>query len=202
MNSLTGKYLKSIVFILIFSPLYGFGQGEPDSNSTEALRQVEAEDLVSRDSGRTVDPGKAALYSALVPGLGQIYNRKYWKLPIVYVALGTATYAAIWNNQQANIYLDAFYEQTDPGNPNPGFAGVYTEAQLIELYYQHRRWQDMSIIIGAALYGLQVLDAYVDAHLYDFDVSDDLTLHWEPSLINMSYQAIPALGVGLTLSFK
>lgn len=166
-----------------------------------SLEQVPAEEL-TRDTGRTVIPGKAALYSTIFPGLGQIYNRKYWKLPIVYAALGTAAYAVVWNYQQSQIYLDAFYEQTDPNNPDPDFFGIYTEAQLIELYYQHRRWQDLSIIIGAVLYGLQVLDAYVDAHLYDYDISDDISLHWQPTLFNCGFRSAPVVGLGLTLSLK
>ncbi len=108
----------------------------------------------------------------------------------------------MWNHKQSQVYLDAFYEQTDPNNPDPEFAGIYTEAQLIELYYQYRRWQDLSIIIGAVLYGLQVLDAYVDAHLYHYDISDDISLHWQPSLFNLSYRSAPAVGLGLTLSLK
>lgn len=176
-------------------------QPESDTVTVTDLSQVPAEDLVI-DSTRLIKPSKAALYSTIFPGLGQIYNRKFWKLPIVYAAIGTATYAAIWNYQQSQIYLDAFYEQTDPNNPNPDFQGIYTEAQLIELYYQHRRWQDLSIIIGAVLYGLQILDAYVDAHLYYYDIGDDISLQWQPSLMNVSYQSMPIMGLGITLSLK
>ena len=122
-------------------------QPDMDTVILQGSDEIPAEEM-ARDSGRTVIPGRAALYSTIFPGGGQIYNRKYWKLPIVYAALGTATYAAIWNNQQSKIYLDAFYEQTDPNNTNPSFQDIYTESQLIELYYQHRRWQDLSIIIG------------------------------------------------------
>lgn len=201
MNPETGKYFAVILFVTCLLPLGLKGQEDPDTLLITDLSKVPAEELKT-DTGRTVIPGRAALYSTIFPGLGQIYNRKYWKLPIVYLALGTATYAAVWNHQQSQIYLDAFYEQTDPNNPDPDFADIYTEAQLIELYYQHRRWQDLSIIIGAVLYGLQVLDAYVDAHLYDYDVSDDISFHWQPALINLGYQPIPAFGLGLTLSIK
>lgn len=183
-------------------PLWAMAQQPSDSTLTATdLYKIPLEEL-TEDSLRVVDPGKAALYSTLFPGTGQIYNRKYWKLPIVYLGLGTATYAVIWNYQQGQLYLDAFYEQTDPNNSDPAFAGLYNEAQLIELYYQHRRWQDLSIIVGAVLYGLQILDAYVDAHLYHYDISDDISLQWQPSLLNLSYQAVPAIGIGLTLFLK
>lgn len=201
MNPAPGKYLLFAFLLLSVLPQTSSGQNDPDTLVVNSLEQVPAEEL-TRDTGRTVIPGKAALYSTIFPGLGQIYNRKYWKLPIVYAALGTAAYAAVWNYQQSQIYLDAFYEQTDPNNPDPDFFGIYTEAQLIELYYQHRRWQDLSIIIGAVLYGLQVLDAYVDAHLYDYDISDDISLHWQPTLFNSGFRSAPVVGLGLTLSLK
>ena len=200
MRSKKTIYLHFIIICFCLLLTEAWGQNE-ELIITESGQQSE-ESLRPEDSLRNVVPGKAALYSTIFPGGGQIYNRKYWKLPIVYLALGTATYAAVWNHQQAQIYLDAFYEQTDPDNTDPDFFGIYTEAQLIELYYQHRRWKDLSIIVGAVLYGLQILDAYVDAHLYHYDMSDDISLRWEPTLINSSLSGIPAMGLGVTLSFK
>lgn len=197
MSSITSKYLFLFVISLWLVPHWSSAQNSSDSLSLDDLDIEE----VSSDSLRVVKPGRSALYSTIFPGGGQIYNRTYWKLPIVYLALGTATYAAIWNNQQSQIYLDAFYEQTDPNNSNPSFSDLYTESQLIELYYQHRRWQDLSIIVGALLYGLQILDAYVDGHLYYYDVSDDISLQWQPSVIRLSHLSSPSLGLGLTLSF-
>lgn len=114
-------------------------------------------------------PSKAAMLSSVFPGLGQIYNKKYWKLPIVYGALGAA---------------------------------VYDERQLIELQNYYRQQRDLSIILGALAYGLNILDAYVDAHLMYYDVSEDLSLRWEPALINNQANMPSAIGVGVTLSFK
>ncbi len=196
MSSKAKKYILSILLAFL-----GLPRGlEAQTKLENTVRQDTNPSF--QDTLREVKPGKAALYSTIFPGGGQIYNRKYWKLPIIYVALGTATYAAIWNNQQSKIYLDAFYEQTDPNNSNPSFGDIYTESQLIELYYQHRRWQDMSIIIGALLYGLQILDAYVDAHLYHYDISDDISLRWQPSILQPAYSPAPVLGIGLSFSFK
>lgn len=173
------------------------------SQTDSLVESAPAENIALRDSGlRVIQPNKAALYSTLLPGLGQIYNRKFWKLPFVYGALGGATYFAVINYQQAQDFLDGFYELTDPDVTNPRYEGVYSESDLIQLYYQHRRWQDLSIIVGAVFYGLQILDAYVDAHLYYFDISDKLSLRWEPRGIPMAHTGLPAPGLGISISLR
>lgn len=148
------------------------------------------------------NPGKAALYSAVFPGLGQIYNKKYWKLPIVYGALAGGIYAITFNHDQYRIYLDGFYSRIDEEPNNDQFVGQYDERQLIELQNIYRRWRDLSIILTGVAYGLQILDAYVDAHLFYFDVSEDLSLNWQPSVIRNQHSPSSAFGVGLTLSFR
>lgn len=162
----------------------------------------EHKDQASRSSPYIIRPEKAALYSVVLPGLGQIYNHQAWKVPIVYAALGAAVYGIWWNNDQAQTFLDAFYEQTDPAIENPAFEGVYNESDLINLYYQHRRWKDLSMIGGALAYGLQILDAYVDAHLFYYNINDDLSLNWEPRMIHMSASTPQAAGLGLTFYLK
>lgn len=147
-------------------------------------------------------PSKAAMLSSVFPGLGQIYNKKYWKLPIVYGALGAAVYAITFNQDQYKIYEGAFYSRLDDDLTNDQFAGEYDERQLIELQNYYRQQRDLSIILGALAYGLNILDAYVDAHLMYYDVSEDLSLRWEPALINNQANMPSAIGVGVTLSFK
>lgn len=149
-------------------------------------------------------PSKAAMLSSAFPGMGQIYNKKYWKLPIVYGALGAAAYAIIFNQDQYKIYERAFYSQTDSDQENDQFAGVYDERQLIELMNFYRQNRDLSIILGAVAYGLQILDAYVDAHLFYYDMSDDLSLRWHPAVMNnQAYGFAPnGFGLGVTISFK
>lgn len=147
-------------------------------------------------------PSKAAMLSSVFPGLGQVYNKKYWKLPIVYGAIGAAVYAITFNQDQFKIYEGAFYSQTDDDPTNDQFDGTYDQRQLIELMNYYRQQRDLSIILGALAYGLNILDAYVDAHLMYYDVSDDLSLRWEPALINNQANMPSAIGVGITLSFK
>ncbi len=182
--------------------------GAPDKEATavtiEPSRKVKGEKTTRIDTAERPfqNPGKAAMYAAVFPGLGQIYNKKYWKLPLVYGALGAGIYAITFNHDQYKIYLDGFYTRIDDDPVNDQFVGQYDERQLIELQNIYRRWRDLSIILTGVAYGLQILDAYVDAHLFYFDVSDDLSLNWQPSILSNQYSQPNAFGVGITLSFK
>jgi len=180
------------------------------AQNNDTLKAQSAEKLVAEDSTQsqladsTKSRVRTATLLALIPGGGQIYNGKYWKLPLVYGALGGTVYATIFNHDQYQIYLNAFKTRVEDDDPNNNqFVGVYTDRQLIELQNQYRRWRDLSIILTAAAYGVEVLDAYVDAHLQSFDVSDDLTMQWEPAIIRTDYTLAPqAIGLGVTFNFK
>lgn len=152
------------------------------------------------DTAQTHNPQKAALL-AIIPGAGQIYNRKYWKVPIVYAALAGCAYSIDFNHVYYRDHLDAFYSQTDD-DPDNDQLTQYSPAQLIELQDYYHRQRDLSIIITVAVYGLQMLDAYVDAHLFYYDISDDLTLQWEPRSFRTSLSPTPAYGLGLTFNLK
>ncbi len=151
------------------------------------------------DSNRTHNV-KTATLLALMPGAGQIYNRKYWKLPIVYAAIGTALYFAYDNHQTYRLYLDAFYAVNGDSTLSDPFNGFYTPRQLIELQDIYRRYRDLSIILAVLGYGLQILDAHVDAHLFYYDVSDDLSLNWQPTRLNMPWGR-PSIGIKAVLHF-
>ena len=146
-------------------------------------------------------PRKATIYSAVLPGLGQVYNRKYWKVPLIYIGFGTIGYFITWNNDNYQLFKTGYQHLTD-GNPetqdylkieavrrnnydldNPNqFNNLKTALSRQQDYY--RRNRDLLIISFAAFYGLNIIDASVDAHLFDFDISDDLTLKWEPAMMN------------------
>ena len=146
-------------------------------------------------------PRKATIYSAVLPGLGQVYNRKYWKVPLIYIGFGTIGYFITWNNDNYQLFKTGYQHLTD-GNPetqdylkieavrrnnydldNPNqYNNLKTALSRQQDYY--RRNRDLLIISFAAFYGLNIIDASVDAHLFDFDISDDLTLKWEPAMMN------------------
>ena len=128
-------------------------------------------------------PGKAMLF-AIFPGGGQIYNKKYWKAGVLYAGLGTCVYFANWNQEQYQIYSDAF-DMRQAGLDDP-YKDIYTDEQLIQIQNFYSKNRELSILIGVGLYALSFLDANVDAHLYEFDVSDDLSFKLEPAFFNMN----------------
>ncbi len=172
---------------------------EPEPNRQQQRLQRRLADTARHGVHR---PGRAALWG-LIPGGGQVYNGKFWKLPIVYGGLGAGIYAITFNHDQYRIYLDAFFEQTDTNFVGiPAFTGTYGPAQLITLQNEFRKQRDLSIILTALGYGLTILDAYVDAHLFYYDVSDDLSLRWEPRFSRDRFSGGTNFGISLTLSLK
>jgi hypothetical protein len=150
-------------------------------------------------------PKKAALYSTILPGLGQIYNRKYWKIPIVYGGFATLGYFIKWNNKEYATAKNAYKDLTDNDpetqsymnlkeivyykldNPND-VANLKTGLTSSQDYY--RRNRDLLIIITFAFYGLNIIDASVDGHFFNFDISDDLTMKVRPALLQQKNQNI------------
>lgn len=141
-------------------------------------------------------PARAAFYSAILPGLGQAYNRKYWKIPIVYLALGTGIYFYVDNNNTYNSYRDAYKSRlagfTDDQYQNISDDGlIYAQEQL-------RKNMELSLLITFGLYVLNIVDANVDAHLLQFNIDDDLSL--SP---HFNYNEIEnTTNLGLSLNFK
>jgi hypothetical protein len=148
-------------------------------------------------------PGKAALYSALVPGLGQIYNRKYWKLPIVYAGYGVMAYFLVTNTNNYMDYQCAYIEKVN-GNTQGNYSDLvnrYTEDQLLSAREYYRRNLEISVLVTALWYALTILDAAVDAHLKTFDVSTDLSMRVGPAAIQLPDTPQPGPGIRLTLKF-
>lgn len=141
---------------------------------------------------------KRAMWLALVlPGAGQIYNRKYWKLPIIYGGFVGCAYAMSWNNQMYHDYSQAYLDIMDDDPNTQSYnqflhLGAQIDANNIERYKEifrkrkdrYRRWRDMSMFVMIGVYAFSVIDAYVDASLSEFDISDDLSLRVEPTVIN------------------
>ena len=147
---------------------------------------------------------------SIIPGGGQIYNKKYWKLPIVYVALGISGYFVYDFAHQMVSYKKEFINRRD-GNTsqlNPKYS-IETDANILALKNTYRRRMEIAIAVTAVLYVCNIVDAIVDAHLYYFDISDDLSLRVTPQ-INQNYNSSLAqqnnttfnYGVNLTLNFK
>lgn len=148
-------------------------------------------------------PKKATIMSACLPGLGQIYNHKYWKVPVVYAGLGGAAYGFFWNHDKYSTYRDAYVLRTDGDSATiDNFDGFYSESNLLDLSNYYRRNMELSVVIFTFVYILNIIDATVDAHLYDFDISDDLSMRVQPAVWHLQGKAGPQMGAGFTINLS
>jgi hypothetical protein len=178
-------------FALIFTP-----SARSQSNNTGA----ELPDSVRE---KEHSPTKATLMSTFVPGLGQIYNKKYWKLPIIYTGFGVMTYFIVFNTDLYMDYKCAYIESSN-GDLNGNYADLvnkYTKDELLSAREYYRRNLEISCLITALWYILNIVDAAVDAHLYTFNISEKLSLNLGPSVQSYGYRNQPATGLKIKLKF-
>ena len=193
-----------VLLILISGNLFGQGL-EVDTTKIKEV-PVEAEEVHS--------PKKATIYSAVLPGLGQAYNKKYWKIPIIYAGFGTIGYFIGWNNGFYSTYKLAYSDLTDDDPTTDSYNDLEAtqyydlddptdfnnfKSGLSKQQDYYRRNRDLLIIGMVAFYGLNIIDASVDAHLFDFDISEDLTLNWQPAVKTFDKQLV--YGVYCTFNF-
>ena len=171
---------------------------QEDSASVVINNATKELELTKNWSTWTPDPKRALWLALVIPGGGQIYNRKYWKLPLVYGGFMGCVYAMSWNNSMYIDYSQAYLDLSDD-DPNTQSYNQFlhlgmqitTDAQR-ERYKdifkkrkdKYRRWRDLSFFCLIGVYALSVIDAYVDAELSVFDISKDLSLKVEPTIIN------------------
>ena len=159
------------------------------------------------------DPQTATWLAIVFPGAGQIYNRKYWKLPIVYGGFIGCLYAYNWNGQMYSDYRQAYLDimDTDPNTNSyedffrPGYDFEKNKDYLKEVFKKrkdrYRRWRDLSVFAFAAVYALSIIDAYVDAQLSSFDISDDIYLSVNPQFIPSDTRGSNFYGLNCNITF-
>ena len=213
--------VKLLLFCIFFvlENFSAIAQVQPDSVSQdESKPHVIVEDTVSapgtserpfvtanavdstlvEDTSEEFSPRKASLYSAILPGLGQAYNKKYWKIPLIYgglISLGLVV------DFHADRY--AYYRRlllTLQASDDNTIAGL-NDRQLDNAVVGHRRERDFFIIMCGLAYIINIVDAHIDAHLKGFDISDDLTLKFKPSLNSTAFNT-PVGGFGIALQLK
>lgn len=143
------------------------------------------------------DAKRAGLYAALMPGLGQIYNRQYWKVPIVYALMGTTTYMVIKNNNDYQKYRKVYVARLANPNSTDEFTGILSTTAVKQYQDDAKRKMDMMLIYTVVAYAGQLMEAIAGAHLHNFDISKDLSMQIRPVLT-----PVQTLGVGLVLNFK
>lgn len=186
----------------------------PIDTAAIAMQSDSIIDSPIKNQKQFIPDSKKSVWMAMVlPGAGQIYNRKYWKLPIIYGGFVGCAYALTWNSKMYKDYSQA-YQDIMSDNPNndsyKDFIPPYVDINSNLDYYKetfknakdiYRRQRDLSIFAFIGVYILSIIDAYVDAELSDFDISKDLGMKLEPTLFNDAFRNRPQ-GVGLQCSIK
>ncbi len=182
--------MRALLFLMLFCNFPIFGQDSiPEKN----------------DSIRPHSIKNAVIFSAVLPGAGQVYNhlampkgkkKAFWKVPLIYAGLGASGYFLL-NNQQTKNELKEEYSLRLEGQSGDIKWSAYDDQGVLTLYNQYLNWRDLSILAFGAVYLLQVVDAGVEAHFVNFDVSEDLSLSLRPTLLS-NYTG----GLTLTLNFR
>jgi hypothetical protein len=162
-------------------------------------------DTVIADSIREKQhsPVKASLMSICLPGLGQVYNRKYWKVPIIYAGLSVMTYFIVTNAQQYSKYKNAYIESVnnDTTGKYQDLVNKYTPEDLLSAKEYYRRNLEVSCILTGVWYILNIVDAAVDAHLFTYNISKDLSLKLDPVFMGPVLSRNFASGIRFSLRF-
>jgi hypothetical protein len=162
----------------------------PLSKKQSACYAQDTTQIATYDTAQFVkhSPRKASFYSAILPGMGQIYNKKYWKAPIIYAGVGALIYSIRFNQKYYMMYKTAYIQRMsgDPNNQDQ-FVKMYTDRTLLYAMNYYRRYRDMSVLGLAGVYIANIIDATVDAYLFDYSVNQDLSMRIKPTIISSPY---------------
>lgn len=215
------KNLFIISFLLLFSFL---GRAQEEKSNDQELDSLQTDlkeqGIVVQDSvvkkRRPINPlapSKAAFYSAVFPGLGQIYNKRYWKVPIVYGVMGAGIYVYTWNDdrydrfrtafkrRQAGFTDDEFYDIRTPDDGMLPDEPDLSDEALQDAQERFQRDRDLALVVTIGLYILNIVDANVDAHLKQFNIDDDLSFDMQPYLELNPITGDPNYGMALVVRF-
>ncbi|TJY36260.1 DUF5683 domain-containing protein [Pontimicrobium aquaticum] len=192
-----------LLVVILLLPFAAISQNEDTVGETIVIQ-----DSITKKPIDPLRPSRAAFYSAILPGLGQAYNKKYWKIPIVYAALGTGIYFYADNNKDYKRYRNA-YKRRLAGFSDDEFWGENTDESplaspnisndgLIRAQRTLRRNKEISLLVTIGIYALNIIDANVDAHLLQYNVDDNLAIKPHFNFNDMD----ATTNLGLTLDFK
>jgi hypothetical protein len=186
------------IFFLIFATSL-FAQTSDSLKVKKEERVIVVNDsILPKEEYNPLAPAKAAFYSAVVPGLGQVYNKKYWKIPIIYAGMAAGIYFYKQQDDDYDRFRNA-YKRRLAGYDDDEFQGI-SDDRLINAQKSAQKNKSISIIVTVAFYLLNVVDANVDAHLRQYEVSEDLSL--QPNFDYNQFNAKPQYGMSLTYRFK
>ena len=199
-----------VLILVLLSTVMGrlYSQEEVVTTAKDSVQVAVNQDNIRRITWNTdpLSPAKAAFYSAVLPGLGQIYNKSYWKVPLVYAGIGIPIYFYIQNSKEYDRYMTAYKRRQQGYTDDEFFYGGASADQprvnndgLRQGIQFYRRNKELSIIVTIGLYALNIIEANVDAHLKQFNVDEQLTI---APFIETNYFTQPQYGLTLTYKSK
>lgn len=198
--------LLQLIALLFLMPAFVWAQEKPKGNEEPKapkppkvykVEELAVADTVRKEPLDPLRPAKAAFYSAVVPGLGQVYNKRYWKVPLVYAAIGTSLYFYSDSNTKYKKYRDA-YKRRLAGYDDDQY-DFLDDDRLISAQRFYKKNREYSMLFVALFYVLNIVDANIDAHLKQFNVSNDLSL--APDIYQNDVNSKPTVGVTLNYRF-
>ncbi len=188
--------------------------------SKQSKKNTQKKNTVTYDTLTTEnfkpDPERVIWMGAIIPGYGQFINRRYWKMPIVYAGFLGCTYAITWNSLRYQAYRNAYRDIIDTNESTTSYLDILPEGYTVDTYggisnytgilktqmEKFRYNRDLSVIVTVAYYAITLVDAFVDAQLYDFDISPDLSLKLSPAIFENRYAKGKSAGLQLSLRIK
>ena len=202
-HSLKVKNKFAYILLLLFATA-SLGHAQDTLIVQKDSLVVKPDTLATRAPYEPLAPSKAAFYSAVLPGLGQAYNKKYWKIPIVYAGIASGIYFHIRNDNDYDRFRNAYKRRlagfTDDEFYGDGTTPVISNDRLIDAQESAQKNKDISILVAIAFYLVNIIDANVDAHLKQYDVSEDLSL--EPNFEVNPVDTRPSYGLALKFKLK
>lgn len=201
-NSKAIVLFKAIALFVLFIGITRAGYGQVVTDTTARGVEMETPDAnrIKLDPSAVKDPTRAALLSAILPGAGQVYNEKIWKVPIIYGGIMTNVYFLDFNNRRYQLFRNALEIARNPGDPRNNPFPNLNEDGIIRNVNYWRRNRDLNYMLFGIIYAINIVDSLVDAHLSGFDVSDDLSLDIRPSYENL-YAGSSLIGLSVKLKF-
>lgn len=207
----TGRWLSLCLICLMFPVMLHAADGVPQADT---IRIGDDRLIMSGFSADTAvyayaskhNPSKATLLSTVLPGLGQAYNRKYWKIPVVYAAIGVSSFLYIRYNNEFQKFRQAYVDYYDTDASTNSFLdfdipkGVTVERYITVYKDNYRKWRDWAGIAMLLSYALNIVDATVDAHFFDFNIDENLSMQVQPVLLE-DIHLRRRIGLNLNLSF-
>lgn len=199
-NSFSFQKSKPVIvsLLLVFTLISGLG------NTSFAQDTIPAPQQDTKVEKEKHSAHKASIYSFVLPGLGQAYNKKYWKIPIIYAGFGALAYNISINNSEMKEFTEAYRYRMNGDTyvtDNKYVARYPNVNDLLKGRDFYRRRVELSVIFTAAWYLLNVVDAAVDAHFFDYDISEDLSLNIQPVMLSTPGHLTGAGGIRLSMNF-